>query len=633
MVHQIWRQLHLIRNRSWSIKFIPGITAIAFIIVLRLTGSLQFLEWITFDTLLRLRPQESMDERILIVGINEDDIRKTKYPISDRDIAALLNKITTYQPAVIGLDIVRDLPQEPGHQELVKTFKSTKNLIAIEKIFQDRNGFVFNPPPDLPPEQIGFADAILDQDGKQRRGLLAASDLQGKWKFSFPLKLAESYLKIQNISLENVENDDYGMRFGTTILPRFRSNSGGYVKTDAGGSQILINFRSHQKPFHMVSLTEVLTEKVNPDLIRGKIVLIGMTSPSVKDYVNSSAIKSKNAALIYGVEIQAHVVSQLVSAALDKRPMINVLTDEWEYLWIISWGLFGVMAGGILISPWKIIAYITISYICFIGICYGLIIIGWWVPSVPAFLALGFNYSAVLVAFYKQSEALRSRIQERQLVIDQIFDTIHSYPLQTLNMLLREVQSQKNLSPQEFVSKLKQLNQELRNVYDLVRREVISESNQFHLREKQSLDMQEPLHEVLSEVYDNVVERNYDFFDTIKFKVLDFKLMDERNLTIAQKRSICRFLEEALINVEKYAIGTTRLEVICMQKRGKNLIRVVDNGLKIEKMADLPSHSGFGTRQAKNLAKLLGGEFKRSPNSPQGMVCQLTWSAKKFWFW
>lgn len=630
---KIWINLKKAVNNSITIKFFPGAIAIAFVIGLRMTGWLQVLEWIAFDSLLRLRPTESIDERILIVGINEDDIRKTGYPVPDRGIAALLNKIKTYQPAVIGLDIVRDLPQEPGHEELVKTFKSTKNLIGIEKILPDTSGGVFNPPPDLPSSQIGFADSILDKDGKQRRSLLAASDTKDIWKFSFPLKLAEIYLQTKNISLGNVENDEYGMRFGSTILPRFHANSGSYIKADANGSQILINFRNRRQPFQVVSLTEILKDKVNPDLIRNKIILIGMTSPSAKDYVNSSAIDSENPALIYGVEIQAHIVSQLVSAVLDKRPMINVLADEWEYLWIFSWGFFGITVGGILISPWKILIYITIGYIFFIGVCYGLLILGWWVPFVPAFLTLGFNYSAVLIAFYKYTGELRSRIQERQLVIDQTFDAIHSYPLQTLNMLLREVQDEEEISPENFVSKLQQLNQELRSVYDLVKREVVSESNDFHLRAEETIDIQQPLHKILHEVYDSVVTRNEDYFDKVKFKVLDFKSMDERKLTTAQKQSICRFLEEALRNVEKYAVGTTRIEVTCSQEDSKNVVRVVDNGLKIQKMNDLSTHSGFGTKQAKNLAKQLGGEFKRYPRSPKGMVCQLTWCTRKRWFW
>jgi hypothetical protein len=42
--------------------------------------------------------------------------------------------------------------------------------------------------------------------------------------------------------------------------------------------------------------------------------------------------------------------------------------------------------------------------------------------------------------------------------------------------------------------------------------------------------------------------------------------------------------------------------------------------------------SGLGTQLAKNSAKQLGGAFRRYRNQPQGMVCELTWSAKRRWF-
>lgn len=628
MMRRIWTKINS-ANSIWRV----GFTTIAFVTSLRLVGSLQFLEWIAFDTFIRLRPEEPIDKRILIVGVNENDIHRIKaYPIPDQDISALLNKLKTYQPAVIGLDIIRDLPQEPGHTELVKTFKEIKNLIAVEKVWPDRSGLTFNPPPSLPQEQIGFTDAIIDTDGKQRRSLLATSNLQRKWRFSLTLKLAETYLKTQGISLENVDNDSYGMRFNSTKLPRFQMNSGGYIQADAGGSQILINFRNRRKPFHVVSLTEIKNGKINPDWIRGKIVLIGMTSPSAKDYVNSSGMNSENAALNYGVEIQAHVVSQLVSAVLDNRPMINVLADGWEYLWIICWGILGLSLGRLIRNPLEMLFYIVLASISLILICYGLIIIGWWIPIVPAFFTLVTN-GVGLAAFYRYDEALRYRIRDRQLIIDQIFDAIHSHPLQTLNIILREVQNDESLSPQEFISKLQQLNQQLRDVYDLVKREAVSELDRFYFQQEQRLDLSQPLDDILFEVYNEVVEQDYAYFNNIKQKVLKFEAMDERNLTIEQKRSLCSFLEEALRNVKKYAIGTTRLEVICTQEYGKNVIRVADNGLKIERMADLSSHLGFGTKLAQNLAKQLGGEFKRYPHFPKGMVCQLTWSANKLWFW
>ncbi|HBW33071.1 CHASE2 domain-containing protein [Nostoc sp. PCC 7120 = FACHB-418] len=626
-MRQIWTKVNS-DNHIWRV----GITAIIFVTSLRLVGSLQFLEWAAFDTLMQLRPQEKIDQRILIIGMNENDINQRGIdPISDRDIALLLQNLHKHQPAVIGLDIIRYFPEESGYEELVQTFIKIKNLIAVEKILPDISGLTFNLPPSLPESQIGFSKTIIDSDGKQRRSLLAISNREREWKFSFPIKLAETYLKTQGIPPGNVDNDTYNIKFGATELPRFQPNSGGYVQADAGGSQILINFRNQGKTFPIVSLSEMQSGKVNPEQIRGKIILIGMASYSHKDYAVSSTINSKHPDLIYGVEVHAYIVSQLVSAALDNRPMVNVLADIWEYLWIIFWGILGLIIGRVIRDPFRVLIFITIASICLVFICYGLIIIGWWIPIIPAFLTLFFN-GVGLAAFHRYDESLRYCLQYRQLIIDQTFDAIHSHPLQTLNIILREVQDDQRLSPQDFILKLQQLNQELRDVYDLVKGETLSGLNDADYLPYSRLDLSQPLDEILFEVYSESLEQNYSYFDNIKHKILKFESMDERNLTIAQKQSLCNFLKEALYNVKKYAYGATRLEVICTQEHGKNIIRVADNGLKIEKIADLSSHSGLGTKLAQNLANQLGGEFKRYLNSPNGVVCQLTWYAKKMGF-
>ena len=102
----------------------------------------------------------------------------------------------------------------------------------------------------------------------------------------------------------------------------------------------------------------------------------------------------------------------------------------------------------------------------------------------------------------------------------------------------------------------------------------------------------------------------------------------------------------------KHAIATTRLTVICTQEGDQQVIRVADNGrgkpfdteaLSLaeidrdrEEIQDLNPKlqpSGLGTQLANNLAKQLGGTFRRYPNQPRGMVCELTWSSKRRWFW
>ncbi len=77
----------------WRIAAIPGIALILIVIIARLSGSLQLLEWMFLDTFLRMRPSEPIDEKIVIIGINEEDITEIgHYPIPDGEIAALIKK-------------------------------------------------------------------------------------------------------------------------------------------------------------------------------------------------------------------------------------------------------------------------------------------------------------------------------------------------------------------------------------------------------------------------------------------------------------------------------------------------------------------------------------------------------------
>ncbi|NEP29646.1 CHASE2 domain-containing protein, partial [Moorena sp. SIO3I6] len=153
--------------QSWRVGLMPGLVVIGLVILFRLTGVLESLEWIALDSFLRWRPEESIDKRILIVGINEQDIQGIgTYPIPDRDLASLLRKLATYNPRAIGIDIVRDLPVEPGYTDLVAAFQAINTVIGIEKALPDQDGNTINPPPTLPPEQVGFADVIPDADGQ-----------------------------------------------------------------------------------------------------------------------------------------------------------------------------------------------------------------------------------------------------------------------------------------------------------------------------------------------------------------------------------------------------------------------------------------------------------------------------------
>jgi CHASE2 domain-containing sensor protein/two-component sensor histidine kinase len=640
------------RSRIWWRGALPGLIVIMGVIIARLTGSLQFLELVAFDQLLRLRPPESMDERIVIVGITEADIQRTKaYPIPDGEIADLLKRLQIYQPTAIGLDIVRDIAVEPGHAELTSMFRTYQNIIGVEIALPDRSGFTVAPPPALPLEQVGFADTVLDADGYQRRSLLGAHNPEQEYRFSFPIRLAERYLAAQGIELDNGLRDPDAMRFGKTELTRVQPNFGGYVNADAGGNQILLNVRSGATPFRVLSLAQIKAGQFDPNWIRGKIVLIGMMSFSAKDLASSGAIASINPGRIYGVEMQAHATSQILSAVLDQRPLLQVWAAEWEYLWIVAWGLLGMSLWRFVRSPWKLVLGLVAIGSSLIGICYGLILLGWWVPIVPILFVLILNGVGLTAAlFYRHEQELRLRLEERQFVIEQTFNAIHSGPLQTLVGILRTAQEQS--TPPSFLPDLQRLSQELRAVYGSVQREAIDEDPHFRMGSAIEVALQAPLHELLYSVYCNTLEQELPYLKTIKHKIVQFDPLNTKYLRLEHKRGLCRFLEEALCNVGKHATGATRLTIICTQEGNQQVIRVVDNGVgnlpdaetlepsepdrdraTIQNLNAKIQSSGLGTQLAKNLAKQLGGAFRRYPNQPKGTVCELTWSAKRRWLW
>lgn len=636
MLHNLWSQLKS-EASQWRLGAVPGLIVIVAVGTARLTGLLQGLELTALDTLLRFRPPEGVDDRVVIIGITEADIQQAiSHPLSDRDIADLLKRLQAYQPAIIGLDIIRDKAFNPGHQELVSLLKTSRNVIGVD-VLPNAAGVSVQPPTGLPREQVGFADSIqLDDDGNARRFSLDGEDNQGQLRSSFALLLAQTYLVRQQPSLwpRNGTTDPRALQFGAVELPRFHPNTGAYVRADDSGNQVLLNFRSGRQPFRMFSVADLKAGTIAPDLLRDRIVIVGYTAHSAKDFINSAAIPGVNRGLVNGVEVQAHATSQIVHAVLAGRPMLRTWEDGWEYLWIAAWGFVGIGLGRFLRSPWKGIVVLTIAASGLVGMSYGFLLLGWWVPLVPAHAVLALNGSLVIAAlFYNYERVLKSRIYERQQIIEELFTAIHNRPLQTLAKLLRDVQ-ENTLPSNQFVGDLQHLNHELRAVYESARRDALGQGNQLFLSHDRDLDLKAPLHEILYEVYTNTLERDLPCFKTIKVKIIQFEPIICRRLSIEQKRGLCRFLEEALCNVGKHAEQVTRLSVTCAQEGRLQLIRVSDNGVTAtEPIERSAKFSGFGTQQANNLARHLGGQFRRYPNLPKGTVCELSWTAKQFWLW
>ncbi|MEL6937745.1 MAG: CHASE2 domain-containing protein [Cyanobacteria bacterium J06598_1] len=638
-----WQRLRTFSN--WRASVLPGLTLTGVVIILRMVGFLELSEWKLLDVFLRSRPAEPIDERVVIVGIDEIDIQSVVgYPLSDAALASLLKKLDTFGPRAVGVDIFRDLPVEPGHETFVKTLEELPYVFGIEFLNTEIAG-----PPSLPPERIGFVDFPLDTDGLVRRSLLGRYSESGDYRFSLAIRLAEAYLLAEGITIESGLKDPQAMRFSTAEIPAFNSDTGGYVGEYADAQQTLLNVKSGTQPFRKVSLREVMSGEVKQSWIQDKVVLIGITSPAHKDIVSSGAITGRNPGDVYGIEMQAHSVSQILSATLDGRPYLQAWPDAGEYLWILLWGAAGILLVGRAATPYRHLVWVALNGSLLIVISYVAIVSGWWLPLAPALAAFLLN-GLVLPSVLVYDQMMRSRVEESQRVIRQTYSAVHNGPLQTLALLLREVDEDSQCA--HVAPRLRQLNTEIRQLYDNLEQELEPQNNQLHLESTGAiLTLDAPIHELLYQVYNQTLKRDFPNFQSVKCHVVKFDSLQATQLKIEDKRALCRFLEEALCNVGRYADGLTRLEVTCLtiehagaehtgikhtQKtnhKGENLIRVEDNGkgalAKAEQLSTSPLKrtGGRGTKQANQLAKRLRGRFSRTARSPTGTCCELRWPA------
>ncbi len=377
---------------DWRGVWIVTPSVATMLILLRLSSILQIFELLALDGYFRLRPLEPRDDRILIVGIEEDDIKKLRqWPINDEILAEVINKIKAQQPKVIGLDIYRDLPVEPGYSQLKEVFETTPNLIGIENV-----GLEIDPPPILSEKgQVGVNDLVVDPDGKQRRALLSRPKNDTVVP-SFNFLITLHYLYPEGFVPEYDENDPTIFTWGNAAFEPFKHNDGSYIQADDGGYQVLLNYRGPSNSFKIVSLSDVLDGKISPTLMQDRIVLIGATATSLNDffYTPYSDNSITTPERMTGVEIQANIISQYLSAVLNDRKLLKTWSDPVEYFWIFLWtGISATLswslryAGGSAISVEKGGAFILLVVIL-IGSTYLAFLQGWWIPVVPPFIAL-----------------------------------------------------------------------------------------------------------------------------------------------------------------------------------------------------------------------------------------------------
>ncbi|MBF0559218.1 MAG: adenylate/guanylate cyclase domain-containing protein [Nitrospirae bacterium] len=402
------------RKRSaFTISLIVGLLVAAIVIGLRKTRMLEVPELNAYDAFLQIAHKgAASDDRVVIVEIAEGDIHKLgHWPMTDADMASLITIVFGQGPRVVGLDIYRDIPVPPGKEDLMKVF-SRHNIVSVRKIGDDSHSGVAQPYAVIDQQLVGFNDVTVDPDGIIRRGLLFMQDGETVYP-SFSLLLAGMYLKSQGIAAEpGKDNPDY-LKLGRTTFVPLTENEGGYAGIDSRGYQYLIDYRGGV--FKKYSLSETLQGHLPSGAFRDKIVLIGMTAESSKDFFFTPV--SKNLAArkpLYGVELHGYMTGQLLRAALDGHATMAGISEPLKWIWILLAAMAGAFIGLYVRAVGRFSLSVAAALFVIAGLSLAAFAARFWIPMVPA--ALACISSASLMTAY-----MSYREKEERGILMQIF--------------------------------------------------------------------------------------------------------------------------------------------------------------------------------------------------------------------
>lgn len=317
---------------------------------------------LAYDALMRARPALPSD--VTIVAIDEASLGSIGLWPWPRDVhARLLARLAAAKPAAIGYDV---LFVEPGPQDanLARAIRQAGNVVLpLTFSVPGDNGAAFDLQAPVAPilhavRAVGHADLTPDRDGIVRRASLLGGTAGAHWP-----DFAEQVSRLVT----------------GHVSPAFRRSTAQSLPADRFGFSppILIPFSGSAGSHRTVSFGAVLRGEVPPELLRGKVILVGSTASGSGDQypVPSGAMP--------GVEILANLIDALV----DNRAIHPVAPTTTLLAALVP--LF-VLLGALLVLPPRINVVLGLALMLLVmGVSAGLLI--WadiWLPPTAALAGL-----------------------------------------------------------------------------------------------------------------------------------------------------------------------------------------------------------------------------------------------------
>ena len=389
--------------------------AIILLMLLNTIGKLDLstinrLENFTYDTRLKMLMPNTVDDRIVIIDIDEKSLHEQgRWPWARNKLADLVDKLfDDYHVNVMGFDVVFAEKDESSglknlekirtkylanDQALGQVIDNLRPTLDYDQVFsnslkgrkvvlgyffsRDKNPIVTGTLPvasfvesSFENKNISFIEAngyganleVLqksavtaghfnpdpDQDGISRKVPML---IKHDGKMFEALSLAVARIALGGAKLEAGYTQDAGVDDEYSGLEWLQLGSH-KIPVDEQVSA-LIPYRGHQGSFIYVSATDVLNKKVSPNLLKNKIVLLGTTAGGLMD-LRATPVQNVYA----GVEIHANIIAGILDNNIKEHP---AYTLGAEFLLLLMVGLLLALILPLLTPLWATVFTFVIT--------------------------------------------------------------------------------------------------------------------------------------------------------------------------------------------------------------------------------------------------------------------------------
>jgi adenylate cyclase len=312
-------------------------------------------------------------------------------PESRESDANLARAIASARPVVIGLPL--NIPVENGTGENPKArmegrhpdFLDRSAFLRVQQVSVEQSFRIKTADDSLPPvepigraaEALGHVYALPEQDGILRREVLV---LRYGEEFFPSLSLQVARMASGAKPEEMVLKVGEGIRLGGRFIP-----------TDEYG-RLLINYYGKERTFSHYSAADVLSDRIPPEALKDKIVLVGTSALGTYDqkitpFSNNYPGVEKNATVLANILQERYVHHAWVHKAADFGTIVLIGLGMGVVLTRLI-GLWGTaVAGGVLVL---LLLWLQAMFVWN----------GWWLNAVMPVGTLLFVYTALTADRY-----------------------------------------------------------------------------------------------------------------------------------------------------------------------------------------------------------------------------------------